>query len=125
MLVALLSAVLLGGAQGASCAMHGLGAATQGAMMDHGDMAGHAGMVGMSHDGGSTDAGEHHGCCSCIGAHTTVAPLASAPITATLRVTLAAPEPDRPLDVEPRRPPTAEPDRLLPFANGPPPSVLV
>jgi len=125
MLVALLSAVLLGGVQGASCAMHGLGVA-QGGPMTHGDMADHAGMAGMSHDEGSTDAGEHHGgCCSCIGERTMAAPVASAPTTVTLLVTLVAPEPGRPLDVEPRRPPTLEPDRRLPFANGPPPLALV
>ena len=51
MLVALLSAVLLGGVQGASCAMHGLGAAQPDGMAHAGmaDHAGMAGMAGMSH----------------------------------------------------------------------------
>lgn len=139
MLVALLSTVLLGGAQGASCAMHGLGAA-QTDMMSHtmsGGLAGHTGMAGhtgvaghdgvtgMSHEGGPTNGGEHHGCCSCIGACTMVAPLATAPTAATLLVALVVPEPGRPIETEPRRPPSAEPDRLLPFANGPPSTALV
>ena len=132
MLVALLSVVLLGGAQGASCAMHGLGAAQAGemsgmmadGMAGHAGMADHAGMTGMSHEGGTTG-GEHHGCCSCIGDCTMVAPLARTPIAPTLLVALVAPEPVRPLDTEPRRPPSAEPDRLLPFANGPPSAALV
>lgn len=122
MLVALLSAVLLGGVQGASCAMHGLGAAQPDGMAHAGmaDHAGMAGMAGMSHEEGSTDPGEHHGCCSCIGDRTMVAPLANAPTAATLLVALVSPEPGRPLDIEPRRPPSVEPDRRLPFANGPP-----
>ena len=124
MLVALLSAVLLGGAQDASCAMHGLGA-TRADSMTHGSMAGHAGMAGMSHEEGTTDADGHHGCCTCIGDCTMVAPLVSAPTAATVLVALAAPEPGRPLDAESPRPPSVEPDRLLPFANGPPASALV
>ena len=134
MLVALLSAVLLGGAQGMSCELHGLvggvqAAATAGhAMVGHA-MAGHAemaGMAGMSHESGSTDAGDHGGCgCTCIGDCTMVAPLANAPFATTLLVALVAPEPVRALDAEPRRSPHVEPDRLLPFANGPPASALV
>jgi len=138
MLVALLSAVLLGGAQGMSCELHGLGggvqaAATAGqAMASHAmgghAMAGHAemaGMAGMSHESGSTDAGDHGGCgCTCIGDCTMVAPLANAPFATTLLVALVAPEPVRALDAEPRRSPHVEPDRLLPFANGPPASAL-
>ena len=124
MLVALLSALLLGGVQDASCAMHGLGA-TQGHAMADGDMAGHAGMAGMSHEGGTTDTGGHDSCCTCIGDCTMVAPLAKAPSAPTVRVALVAPEPGRRLDAEPRRPPTLEPDRLLPFANGPPASATI
>ena len=122
MLVALLSALLLGGVQDASCAMHGLGATRSHMMV--GDMAGHAGMAGMSHEGGTTDAGGHDGCCTCIGDCTMVAPLANAPGAPTVRVALVAPEPGRRLDEEPRRPLSVEPDRRLPFANGPPASAL-
>ena len=126
MLVALLSAVLLGGVQGASCTMHGLDAPRADATTST-DMAGHAGMAdhaGMSHEGGTTDEGQHHGCCTCIGDCTMVAPLVEAPTAPTLLVALIAPEPGRPVDAEPGRPPSVEPDRLLPFANGPPPSAL-
>ena len=67
-----------------------------------------------------------HGCdCSCIGACTMVAPLATPPAVATLRVALIDPEPRRALDLEPAHAPPAEPDRLLPFANGPPVSALI
>ena len=124
MLVALLSAVLLGSVQDASCTMHGLG--VTGADMTAGrGMAHHAGMAGMTHDAGSTDSGEHHGCCTCIGDCRMVAPLVSAPTTATRLVTVVVPEPAQPLDAEPRRPPSVEPDRRLPFANGPPRLALV
>ena len=124
MLVALLSAVLLGGVQEAACAMHGLGAAA----------APRAAMATMSADAPAVahDAGGHShdmgdaGCdCTCIGDCTMVAPLATPPTVATLRIALIAPEPRRSIEREPAQPPTAEPDRLLPFANGPPASALV
>jgi hypothetical protein len=54
-----------------------------------------------------------------------VAPLATPPAVATLRVALIDPEPRRALDLEPAHAPPAEPDRLLPFANGPPVSALI
>ena len=126
MLVALLSAALLGGVQEASCAMHGLGAArTESAApagMTHADHA-----SGMSHESGrhSSDAGDVGCHCTCIGSCTTVAPLAIPPAAVTLRIALIEPETRRPLDVEPAHALPAEPDRLLPFANGPPASPLV
>lgn len=125
MLVALLSAALLGGVQEASCAMHGLGAARTESVAsaatthaDHGS--------GVSHEGDRHSHGTgESGCdCSCIGSCTTVAPLATPPVAVTLRIALIEPEPGRPLDVEPTRAPTGEPERLLPFANGPPASAL-
>ena len=120
MLVALLSVVLLGSVQGASCRMHGLGVApSETSAVDA--MAGHAGMAGMSHhEGTPSEPAEHHGCCTCIGDCSMVAPLASAPSAATVLVALVVPAPSRPVDAEPPRPPAIEPDRLLPFANGPP-----
>jgi hypothetical protein len=126
MLVALLSAVVLGGVQEASCAMHGLGAARSDgvatARVLHADHA-----SAMAHAGGegSQDA-DHPGCdCTCIGACSIVAPLATPPSVATLRVALIDPAPRRPLDIEPALPVPAEPDGLLPFANGPPATALV
>ena len=126
MLVALLSAVLLGGVQEASCAMHGLGAArtesAAPAAMTHADHA-----AGMSHESGQHSPGTgDSGChCTCIGSCTTVAPLATSPLAVTLRIALIEPEPRRPLDTEPALALPVEPDRLLPFANGPPASALV
>ena len=126
MLVALLSAALLGSVQEASCAMHGLGAARSldAAMVgpshaDHGSAP--------SHDSGQHSQGsKHSGCdCSCIGDCTMVAPLATPPSVATLRVALVDPAPRRPLDLEPTLAAPAEPEGLLPFANGPPASPLV
>ena len=126
MLVALLSAALLGGVQEASCAMHGLGAARiESVTSAGGSHADHA--SGVSHD----DARHSHGTgesgcdCSCIGSCTTVAPLATPPAAVTLRIALIEPEPSRPLDVAPSSAPTEEPERLLPFANGPPASAPV
>jgi hypothetical protein len=126
MLIALLSAVLLGGVQEASCSMHGLGAGlgegAAPASMSHADHA-----SAMSHDGGqhSHDTGDSGCNCTCIGSCTMVAPLATPPAVVTLRVALIAPEPRRPLDIEPALAPPVEPERLLPFANGPPASALV
>ena len=125
MLVALLSAVLLGGVQEASCAMHGLGAAqSAGASMAPPSHADHA--SAMSHASGHHSQGaEHQGCdCSCIGDCTMIAPLATSPSVVTLRVALIDPAPRRTLDIEPRLVPPAEPDGVLPFANGPPASPL-
>jgi hypothetical protein len=125
MLVALLSAVVLGGVQEASCAMHGLGAVrSAGATVATPSHADHA--SAMSHGRGhDSHRAEHLGCdCTCIGDCTMVAPLATSPSVVTLRVTLIDPAPRRPLDIEPALAPPAEPDGLLPFANGPPASAL-
>lgn len=131
MLVALLSVVLLGGVQEASCPMHGLGAARSGvttmADADHASHADHADHASaLSHEGGHDSQGaEHHECdCSCIGDCTMVPPVATSPSVATLRVALIDPAPRRILDIEPALVPSAEPDGLLPFANGPPASPL-
>ena len=123
LLLALLSIVLLGNVQAASCAMHGVGVAAP--AMTGATMADHAGMAGMSHEAGTTDSGGHEGCCTCIDECSMVAPLATAPSAATVLVALVAPEPNRPLEAETSQSPSVEPDRLLPFANGPPASALV
>ena len=126
LLLALLSMVSLGGAQSVSCEMHGLGA-SHGIATDDTVKAVHAGMAGMSHDSGQTGGANEHGdChCSCIGDCSIVAPLATAPVATTIRVALVTPEPRRPIVAEPTRAPPPEPDRLLPFANGPPASALL
>jgi hypothetical protein len=146
--IALLSAVLLGGVQEASCAMHGGGAArataTPTAAAGHAlaahavaahavaahAMAAHAAArhavaETLSSESGQDHHRSHSGCdCSCIGACTMSAPAASPPATVTLRIALVEPQPRRPLDTEPAQSSPQEPDRLLPFANGPPAAPL-
>lgn len=124
MLVALLSAILLGGVQSAACTMHGLGAGLAATATETGHVA--PGVSPSSHGSdrhshGTDDLGCH---CTCIGDCSMAAPLALTPAAITLRVALVEPEPRRPLDLEPAHAPTAEPDRLLPFANGPPAPAL-
>ena len=106
--------------------MHGLGATrSEGAAAAGMSHAHHASPI--SHQTGHHSHGKGGtGCdCSCIGACTMAAPLATPPAVATLRIALIEPEPSRPLDIEPAHAPPAEPDRLLPFANGPPASALI
>ena len=132
--IALMSAVLLGGVQEASCAMHGRGAArtsaapapVAGHAMPGHAMAGHAVAETISPpSGGHEHDRSHSGCdCSCIGACTMSAPLASPPAAVTVRIALVEPQPRRSLDTEPAQSPAREPDRLLPFANGPPAATL-
>lgn len=139
LVIALLSAVLLGGVQEASCAMHGGGAArTSGApiaaaghamaahVMAAHTMAAHAVAETTSpQSGGHEHDRSHSGCdCSCIGACTMSAPLAAPPAAVTLRIALVEPQPQRAIDTEPAQSPPREPDRLLPFANGPPAATL-
>lgn len=134
LVIALMSAVLLGGAQEASCAMHGRGAArttaapvaAAGHAMAAHATAHHAAAETTSPRSGGHEHGQSHsGCdCSCIGACTMSAPFASPPAVVTLRIALVEPQPRRPLDTEPVQSPPHEPDRLLPFANGPPAATL-
>ena len=122
-LLALLSQVGFGNAESLRCGMHGMGA-----MLDHG--ATHGMIAGgmmhhqpASHQGsGSQDANGCH--CTCIGDCSAAVALPVAPSAPTLRVALVAAAPRRPLDIEPARPTSPEPDRLLPFANGPPATAL-
>ena len=122
-LLALLSQVGFGNAQSLRCNMHGLGA-----MM--GDGATHAMTAGgMTHHHPAAHQGDGdthaHGChCTCIGDCSAAVALPTAPIAATLRIAFVAAVPSRPLDIEPARPTSPEPDRLLPFANGPPGTAL-
>ena len=124
MVLALLSMMTLDGVQSAACEMHGLGKPSTHAGTAAGELdATHT----MAHQHGvpSTDS-DAPGCdCTCIGACTMVAPLAATPPAVTLRVALVAPQSRRTLDLEPAVSPSHEPDRLLPFANGPPASTPV
>jgi hypothetical protein len=105
--------MMLGGVQSASCQMHGLGA-----------MHAQAPTTGGHEHGGSHgqhDAGDCH--CTCIGDCTAPLPAATVPTTITIRVAEAPAEPHRLPDAVPEWSPPSEPDRLLPFANGPPTTV--
>ena len=113
--------MMLAGVRDASCEMHGLGAAIAGAPAGE-QTTHHAATAAGSHETGD---GEHRrapaGCdCTCVGACTISAPLATPPSVATLRVALVEPEPRVSIGVEPSLVPPRAPDRLLPFANGPP-----
>lgn len=120
-LLALLSQVGFGSAESLRCDMHGMGA-----MM----AAGGANAGGMMHHQPATHHGDGnqdtHGChCTCIGDCSAAVALPTAPSAPTLRVALVLATPSRPLDIEPGRPTSPEPDRLLPFANGPPATALL
>jgi hypothetical protein len=120
-LLALLSQVGFGNAESLACDMHGPGAMMGGAT--HGAMAGMKHHASAAHHGsGHQDAGGCH--CSCIGDCSATVALPTAPSTSTVRVAFVIATPLRPLDIEPARPTSPEPDRLLPFANGPPATAL-
>lgn len=119
-LLALLSQVGFGSAESFRCSMHGVGAAMShdvpaGAMMHHPAAAHHG-------DSDKDAAGCH---CSCIGDCSAAVVLPTAPGTATLRIAPVAAAPRRPLDTAAAQPTRPEPDRLLPFANGPPATALL
>jgi hypothetical protein len=127
LLIALLSAVLLGGVREASCAMHGLGAARSGASAaaHHSTHADPHAAQASSQGGQRSHPDGEPGCdCSCIGDCTMATSPATAPTAVTLRVALVEPAPRLPLDREPAHTPPRQPDRRLPFANGPPASAL-
>lgn len=118
-LLALLSQVGFGNAESLACDMHGMGAMAAGAVAD--GMKHHA--PAAHHSDGSKDAQGCH--CTCIGDCSAAVALPMAPSAPTLRVALVVAAPRRPLDIEPARPTSPEPDRLLPFANGPPATALL
>lgn len=119
----LLSLVLLlamgaGSAGRASCAMHGMGSMTSHVMPSHDSgMPGHA----MTHHHGQGSSHNEHGdACCCGGECSGVAQVASIPLAATVRVAMVVATPVSAFEPGDHRSPPAEPDRLLPFANGPP-----
>jgi len=117
-LLALLSQVGFGNAESLRCDMHGLGAvANSGAT---------AGAAGHHHTAGHHSDSHSDGChCSCIGDCSAAVPLPTTPSAPTLRVALVLAQPSRPLDTAAAQPTRPEPDRLLPFANGPPATALL
>ena len=121
-LLALLSQVGFGNAQSLECSMHGLGAMQTGhASTSSAPTAMHHAATHQSHSGTDTDACH----CTCIGDCSAAISLPAAPIAATLRVALVVAQPRRSLDAAPARPALPEPERLLPFANGPPATALL
>jgi hypothetical protein len=121
LLLALMSQVGFGSAEALRCSMHGLGAALSeggapaGAMMHHQAATHH----------GDSDKGSGGCHCTCIGDCSAAIALPAAPSAPTLRVAPVAAKPRRPLDTAAARPTRPEPDRLLPFANGPPATALL
>ena len=116
LLLALLSAVVLGNAREAACEMHGLGAMRAPASAGGHHDAGHASPA-------TTPAGHHHAAgqkCCCIDECAPSVAVATAPATPTLLVALVDAQPRRIFDERSAQTAPPEPDRLLPFANGPP-----
>ena len=118
-LLALLSAVVLGNEREVACEMHGLGgmrAPAAAAVTHHG--AGHA--TASAPSGGHEHQGAHDQDCCCIDDCSPAVVVASAPVTPTLLVAFVAAQPRRIFDERSAQTAPPEPDRLLPFANGPP-----
>lgn len=121
--IALLSTVLFGGVQDLGCETHGLGM-MHSRNTDVGAASARTGdaMPGMSHatDDQSSGDGETGCGCSCTGVCTLAAPLAIPPAASTLRVAIVEAQPVRVMDLVVEHALPRAPDRLLPFANGPP-----
>lgn len=125
LLLALVSAVVFGDVSRATCAMHGSGGTGAAMGMSHGKER--APVIAPS---GSAPAHQHGGThrgdrgdpcdCSCIGDCSISAALAILPAVPTLRVATIEAQPRRVLHARTSEAPPASPDRLLPFANGPP-----
>jgi hypothetical protein len=116
LLVALVVATGLGSAARASCAEHGLGGL---ALVGHAAPAGAATHHAAHHGHGHSGNDHSEGCC-CAGECAGVAQLATLPPSITIRVAVSVAEPARAFDLRTGQAPVADPDRLLPFANGPP-----
>jgi hypothetical protein len=115
---ALVAAMGAGSAGRAMCARHGLGGMTSHVMpANHADMARHA--VTHHPEHGSSQHEDSDGCC-CAGECSGVATMVTIPDTALVRVAVVVAEPVSVFEPLGRQTLPAEPDRLLPFANGPP-----
>jgi hypothetical protein len=124
LLLALLSAVVLGDAQKSRCAMHGGLEVSAGTGMTQDDAASHdrmgAGDSGM-HSGGSPDRRDTDHChCSCIGDCSVSAPIATIPTLPTIRVAVVVADSPPAFPARTSDTPRESADRRLPFANGPP-----
>ncbi|MEO8562351.1 MAG: hypothetical protein ABI601_09775 [bacterium] len=123
LLLALLSAVVLGNAREVACVKHGLGA-----MPAHSAAGHHAshGATRRAEPASGHQHGESEGqdCC-CIDDCSTVVTIASAAVTPTLLVAYVSAQPRRVFDDSSAPIAPSEADRLLPFANGPPAERLI
>ncbi|MFL5608777.1 MAG: hypothetical protein ACJ8AD_20140 [Gemmatimonadaceae bacterium] len=120
-LLALLSQVGFGNAQSLQCGMHGLGALrSELATTDASAASGHA----AAHHGDS-DTGDQGCHCTCTGDCSAAVSVPAAPMVSTLRVAIVVARPEGAFDVAPTLPERLEPERLLPFANGPPATALL
>ena len=106
-----------GSAGRASCTMHGMGsiASHAGRANTSGDATHH-----MVHHGQSPAHDQHSDGCCCGGECAGVAQVARMPEAATVRVAVVVAEPANVFEPRQQQAPPAEPDRLLPFSNGPP-----
>jgi hypothetical protein len=125
--LALVGMMALGSVQSISCDMHGLGAMQAKGAHSHSGVgyrshtSAHETATAPRHEHSpARDSSGGDCCCTCIGDCTAPAQTATVPTTPTLRVALVAAEPHRLPDAEPEQSLPTEPDRLLPFANGPP-----
>lgn len=112
--------VTLGDVGRSACEMHGVGAMTMGIGGDGRAGTAPSGAAEHQHERSQSDRIPEECHCSCIGACTATAPLASLVAAPTLRVDIADAEPRRLFDAPSGGTEPAETDRLLPFANGPP-----
>ena len=125
--IALLATMAFGSVRSVACEMHGMApspaarAAAAPMRTTHeasARMESHAG----AHRGGPAHGHEHGAdcCCTCLGDCTAAVPAATVPTSVTLLVAIVTAEPRRTPDAEPQAVPPPEPERLLPFPNGPP-----
>lgn len=122
LLLALLSVVVLGDAQRASCPMHGDGSfGSMASMMSGGAGAGMASGAMQDHHDGAPEQHDSHRCdCTCIGDCSATAPMATLPAATTIRVATIAAQPVRAPEVRTSEAPAPSAERRLPFPNGPP-----
>jgi hypothetical protein len=123
-LLALLTQVGFGNAQSLQCAMHGLGGMqSELAATDAAAARAASGHAAAHH--GESDTGDQGCHCTCVGDCSAAVSVPAAPLAPTLRIAIVVARPQGPFDVTPTLPTPVEPERLLPFANGPPATALL
>jgi hypothetical protein len=124
LLLALLSAVVLGAGQEATCEMHGGMAAGSIAGGRHHGAGAHVPLTSHDrhghHDRGSGQQ-EPHGCrCTCLGDCSATAAVATLPAATTIRVATIAAQSRRSTELPTSDAAPTRAERRLPFPNGPP-----